>query len=256
MEINSDLALTPVAPLGVSASTPAGASNSAAASEHAPELTFSPAQLGMLAFLVSEVAFFGTLITAYVAYLGQDTVGPTPREALSLPLTLGTTACLLASSWTIHLAMSRLEQGRSREFVSAWATTIVLGIAFLLGTAYEWRQLIVEHHLTISRNLFGTTFYTLVGFHGLHVTIGIFVMLVVLGLAMAGQLSAEGLSENGSRREGQAHFAYTASQNEPNPDGSRIAAKNPAGVQLVSWYWHFVDVVWIVVFTLVYLIGR
>jgi cytochrome c oxidase subunit 3 len=187
-----------------------------------PEKTLSTAQSGMLTFLVSEVAFFGTLITAYISYMGQDTSGPTPKEALSLPLALVTTACLLASSGTIHLAEIRLHQDRKREFLIAWGGTIALGIVFLCGTAYEWRELIVEHHLTISRNLFGSTFYTLIGFHGLHVTIGLLTMLAVLGLMVAGNLSL----------------------------------KNRQVVQLVSWYWHFVDGVWIVVFTLVYLIGR
>jgi cytochrome c oxidase subunit 3 len=187
-----------------------------------PEETFTAAQLGMLAFLVSELAFFGTLITAYVAYLGQDTTGPTPREALSLPLVLITTVCLLASSWTIHLAGGELRKGHMREFLRAWGGTIALGIAFLLGTAYEWRELIVRHHLTISRNLFGTTFYTLVGFHGLHVTIGLVAMLSVLALMVGRQLSL----------------------------------KNQQIVQLVSWYWHFVDGVWVVVFSVIYLIGR
>lgn len=187
-----------------------------------PEKTLDATQWGMLAFLLSEVAFFGTLITAYVAYIGQDTAGPRPGDVLSLPLVLVTTLCLLASSGTIHLADRRLHQGRGRGFQLAWSATIVLGIAFLLGTAYEWRELIVEHQLTISRNLFGSTFYTLVGFHGLHVMMGILMMLAVLGLTLAGQLSTN----------------------------------NQQPVQLVSWYWHFVDGVWIVVFTVVYLVGR
>jgi cytochrome c oxidase subunit 3 len=188
----------------------------------APEKTLNAAQWGMLAFLLSEVAFFGTLITAYLAYLGHDTAGPTPREALSLPLVLGTTFCLLASSGTIHLADGLLHKGRELGFLVAWALTILLGLAFLLGTAYEWRDLMSEHHLTISRNLFGTTFYTLVGFHGLHVTIGLVMMLAVLALMLASQLSSN----------------------------------NQQVVGLVSWYWHFVDGVWIVVFAVVYLIGR
>ena len=128
----------------------------------------------MIAFLVSEVAFFSTLIVAYLSFLGQDTVGPTPAEALSLPLVI------------VHDALPAVEQrddppggdGRCGRALSAgfcrwWAATIVLGVVFLLGTAYEWHELIVRHHLTISRNLFGTTYYTLVGFHGLHVTGGV-----------------------------------------------------------------------------------
>jgi cytochrome c oxidase subunit 3 len=188
----------------------------------APEKTLNSAQWGMLAFLVSEVAFFGTLITAYLAYLGQDTAGPTPREVLSLPLVFVTTLCLVASSGTIHLAEKRLHQARAREFLLAWGATIGLGIMFLLGTAYEWRNLIVEHQLTIGRNLFGSTFYTLVGFHALHVSIGVLMMLGVASLVIGRQLSI----------------------------------KDAQPVQLVSWYWHFVDGVWIVVFTVVYLVGR
>ncbi len=92
----------------------------------------------------------------------------------------------------------------------------------MLGTIIEWRELIQVHGLTIGRNLFGTTYYTLVGFHGLHVTVGVIAMLVVLALAI----------------------------------GRRVNPANRVGVQLVSWYWHFVDAVWVVVFTVVYLFGR
>ena len=94
----------------------------------------------------------------------------------------------------------------------------MLGAAFLAGTAYEWHELITRHHLTLSRNLFGTTYYTLVGFHGLHVTLGVVAMSVLLGLAVTRQLTSNGA----------------------------------AAVELVSWYWHFVDGVWIVVFLVVY----
>lgn len=188
----------------------------------APEKALNTAQWGMLAFLVSEASFFSTLITSYLAYLGQDTSGPTPRDVLSMPLVLVTTICLVASSGTLHLAEKRLREDRAREFLVAWAATIGLGIAFLLGTAYEWWHLIFEHQLTISRNLFGSTFYALVGFHALHVTIGIAMMSGLLGLIL----------------------------------GRRLSIKDAQPVQLVSWYWHFVDGVWIVVFTVVYLVGR
>lgn len=188
----------------------------------APEKTLSAAQWGMVAFLVSEVAFFSTLIVAYVTYMGQDQVGPTPAKVLHLPLVIFTTICLLSSSGTIQLAEAALRRGKQAAFCMWWATTIGLGVVFLLGTAYEWREMIEHHHLTISRNLFGTTFYTLVGFHGLHVTGGVIAMLIVLFL--------------GLRRE--------------------VTNANHTGVELVAWYWHFVDVVWVVVFTVVYLIGR
>lgn len=187
-----------------------------------PNAGMGTARWGMIAFLLSEVAFFSTLIVTYLTFLGQDRVGPTPREALSLGLVLGTTACLLSSSVTIHLAEGALRRHRSSQFMGLWALTILLGALFLAGTGYEWKELIVEHHLTISRNMFGTTFYTLVGFHGLHVSIGLIALLSVLALAVRGE----------------------------------IGAKNEIAVEMVSWYWHFVDVVWVVVFAVVYLYGR
>jgi cytochrome c oxidase subunit III len=187
-----------------------------------PERTLSPGQWGMLSFLVSEVAIFSTLIVTYLFYLGQDVVGPTPAEVLALRLVLVTTACLLASSVTIHLAERSLGLQSQGGFVGWWVATIVLGILFLAGTAYEWNGLIYDHGLTISRNLFGTTYCTLVGLHALHVTGGVTILLIVLGLALARQ----------------------------------VTSANRAGVELVGWYWHFVDAVWVVVFMVVYIVGR
>ncbi len=186
-----------------------------------PERNLTPAQWGMLAFLVSEVAFFSTLIVVYLTFLGADQSGPTPA-VLSLPLVICTTVCLLSSSVTVHLAEKSLRSGSRTAFLRWWAATILLGIVFLAGTAYEWRNLIVRDGLTISRNMFGTTYYTLVGFHAFHVTVGVIVMLIVLGLALRHQ----------------------------------VMGGKQAGVELVSWYWHFVDGVWVVVFTVVYLVGR
>jgi cytochrome c oxidase subunit 3 len=206
-----------------------------------PERTLTRGQWGLLAFLVSEVALFGTLIVTYIFYLGRDVVGPTPAEALSLitamsfkvgeyhyhtprmlSLVVYTTACLLSSSGTVHLAERNLHRGNHSRFILLWLATIILGAIFLAGTAFEWSDLIYRHNLTISRNLFGTTYYTLVGLHALHVTGGVTIMLIVLGLAL--------------RRQ--------------------VTTANRAGVGLVSWYWHFVDGVWVVVFTVVYLVGR
>jgi cytochrome c oxidase subunit 3/cytochrome o ubiquinol oxidase subunit 3 len=178
-------------------------------------------QWGLIAFLLSEVALFGTLIVTYIFYLGRDT-GPTPGEVLSLSLVLWTTACLLASSGTVHLAERTLERGNHGGFLRWWVVTIVLGILFLVGTGFEWHDLIYRHGLTISRNLFGSTYYTLVGLHALHVTGGVTIMIIVLGLALARQ----------------------------------VTSANRAGVGLVAWYWHFVDGVWVVVFTVVYVVGR
>jgi cytochrome c oxidase subunit 3/cytochrome o ubiquinol oxidase subunit 3 len=176
----------------------------------------------MIAFLTSEVAFFGTLIVSYLALLGRDQVGPTPAEALSLPLVICTTAVLLSSSGTVHVAERALRFGSRQTFLLWWTITIVLGVAFLVGTAFEWRELITRHHLTISRNLFGSGYYTVVGFHALHVTGGVLAMLTVLGLAL--------------RR--------------------RVTTEHRTGAELVAWYWHFVDAVWVVVFTVIYVVGR
>src|SRR5262249_46807919 len=161
-----------------------------------------------------EAALFSTLIVVYLTFLGKDTVGPTPRQALSLLLVIGTTICLLSSSITIHRAEGRLRSGDIPGFRTWWLVTIILGALFLVGTGYEWLELITRHHLTISRNLFGSTFYTLVGFHGLHVTAGLVALIAVLVF-------------------------------RPGP--------NHQAVELTSWYWHFVDVVWISVFAVVYL---
>src|SRR5262245_21178881 len=144
-----------------------------------PEHALSARQCGMLGFLLSEVSIFSSLIVTYLFYLGKDTVGPTPAEALSLSLVLCTTACLVASSATMHKAERELDHGAQRPFLIWWLATIVLGVLFLAGTAYEWHELITRYDLTISRNLFGTTYYTLVGLHAIHVSVGIVVMLIV-----------------------------------------------------------------------------
>jgi cytochrome c oxidase subunit 3/cytochrome o ubiquinol oxidase subunit 3 len=186
-----------------------------------PEQWLSPPQWGMVTFLVSEVAFFSTLIATYVSFLGRPLDGPTPA-VLSLSLVIGTTVCLLSSSVTAHFAERALRGGSRTGFVALWSATIALGVAFLAGTAYEWNELISEHGLTISRNVFGSAYYTLVGFHALHVTIGVLILLVVLGLVLRG----------------------------------RVTSSHPLAAELTSWYWHFVDGVWVVVFTVVYVVGR
>jgi cytochrome c oxidase subunit 3 len=122
---------------------------------------------------------------------------------------------------TIHLAGKRLERNESKPFLAWWLITIALGATFMFGTAQEWRRLINEHGLTISTNLFGTTYYSLVGLHAFHVTLGLIMLTIVSWLSVAGDL----------RRQSQ-----------------RVA--------VLSLYWHFVDVVWVVVFTVVYVIGR
>jgi cytochrome c oxidase subunit 3/cytochrome o ubiquinol oxidase subunit 3 len=186
-------------------------------------LRFNHAKAGMLAFLLSEVAFFSTLITTYVVFLRQTKAGsPSPMEVFHLPLVLTGTACLLSSSLTIHLAEGAMRRGNRTTFLAWWGLTIALGATFLACTGKEWHELIYTYGLTISRNLFGSTYFTLVGFHALHVTVGLVLLSTVFLLAW--------------RRE--------------------ISQHNHTASEVISWYWHFVDGVWIVVFSLVYLIGR
>src|ERR1700722_16831777 len=178
-------------------------------------VSVSSVKVGMLAFLGSEAAFFGTLIMTYVYFLNQPTHGePNPRQVFRVPMVLAASACLLSSSATIYAAEKALRRNGMQAFLGWWGLTIVLAVLFLLGTMLEWTDLVNRWGLTISRNLFGTTYFTLVGFHALHVTIGVLVMSIVFGLACCRQ----------------------------------ITARNENGVQVVSWYWHFVDAVWVVVF--------
>ena len=186
-------------------------------------VALSSLKVGMLTFLVSEAAFFGTLIMTYVYFLRQTIHGePNPIQVFRLPTVVAASICLFSSSATIYMAEKALRRNSRQTFLGWWGLTIVLGVLFLLGTMHEWNDLIGRWGLTISRNLFGSTYFTLVGFHALHVTIGVIVMSIVFGLAW--------------RRQ--------------------ITERNETGVEVVSWYWHFVDGVWAVVFTLVYVVGR
>jgi cytochrome c oxidase subunit III len=176
-------------------------------------------KVGMLSFILAESAIFTIFVVAYLFYLGKSLTGPTPRDVLEVPIFY--TACLLSSSVTIHLAGTRLQRNESKTFLVLWLITIALGAIFMFGTAQEWRRLIDEHGLTISTNLFGTTYYSLVGLHAFHVTLGLAMLTTVLVLSVAGS-----------------------------------ARTQSARVDVLSLYWHFVDVVWVVVFTVIYIIGR
>jgi cytochrome c oxidase subunit 3 len=182
--------------------------------------TAARGRAGVIGFIVAETSLFAVFVVAYLFYLGKSATGPYPREVLDLPI-IGT-VCLLSSSITVALATRALAAGRIAR-AGAWLlVTVVLGLAFLAGTADEWRRLIVERGLTIGTNLFGSTFYPLVGLHASHVILG----LVMLSLCVA--------------------FAFSGA----------LKAIHAERVELVSWYWHFVDGVWVVVFTVVYVVGR
>jgi cytochrome c oxidase subunit 3/cytochrome o ubiquinol oxidase subunit 3 len=177
-------------------------------------------KVGMVCLIIAESAIFTIFVVAYLFYVGKSITGPTPREVLETPIFY--TICLLSSSLTIHFAGKLLERGRRGVFLGLWLLTIVLGALFLYGTGQEWHRLIYEHGLTISTNLFGTTYYSLVGLHAFHVTAGLILLSTVLFFGLAG----------------------------------RVGPEQSARVDVLSLYWHFVDAVWVVVFTVVYVLGR
>ncbi len=188
--------------------------------DSAPEWKLPPkGKVGMACLITSDLAIFAIFIVAYLFYAGKSLSGPTPR-VLQLPVFIS--VCLLSSSLSIHFAVSALRRGALTAFTLWWLTTFGLGAIFLAGTAREWAHLIGEEGLRISTNLFGTTYYSLVGLHALHVTVGLLLLGTVGVFALW-------------RKVKQEHA-------EP--------------VDALSLYWHFVDLVWVVVFTVVYVIGR
>jgi cytochrome c oxidase subunit III len=179
----------------------------------------SRGKVGMLSLILAESAIFVIFVVAYLFYVGKSLSGPTPA-ILHAPLFIS--ACLLSSSWTIHRAVSALRAGTTGAFVRWWLATMVLGAIFLGGTGLEWRHLIVDEGLTIRTNLFGTTYYSLVGLHAFHLTAGLLILGIVSIFALAG----------------------------------RVRREHAERLDVISLYWHFVDVVWVAVFLVVYVIGR
>jgi cytochrome c oxidase subunit 3/cytochrome o ubiquinol oxidase subunit 3 len=177
-------------------------------------------KVAMASLIFAESAIFTIFVVAYLFYVGKSLTGPTPQQVLETPIFF--TICLLSSSLTVHFAGKALERGKQRVFLILWSLTILLGGLFLYGTGREWHRLIYERGLTISTNLFGTTYYSLVGLHAFHVTAGLVMLSIVLIFALAG----------------------------------RVGADQFRRVDVVALYWHFVDAVWVVVFTVVYIIGR
>ena len=178
----------------------------------------SKGRVGMICLIIAESAIFTIFVAAYIYYLGKSLSGPTPQEVLRLLNTI----CLLSSSVTITFALGALGKRDTRRFGFWWFATIALGAYFLVGTGVEWRHLIYEKGLTIGTNLFGTTFYSLVGLHATHVVVGLVALLIVMSLTLARAVKPEHVER----------------------------------LDVLALYWHFVDGVWIVVFTVVYLIGR
>jgi len=176
-------------------------------------------KLLMWAFLASDCMFFGTLIATYMVYKNRSLTGPLPREIFDVPYTSVSAFVLLLSSLTMVLALSEIQHGNERKMRVWLSATALLGCVFLGGQFYEFTTFYREG-LTLSSNLFGSTFFTLTGFHGTHVAIGVFWLLSLVAHSVRGKLHQE-------------HSLF---------------------VEIAGLYWHFVDIVWILIFTLVYLI--
>src|SRR5499425_657870 len=140
--------------------------------------------VAMTALIIAESAIFTIFVVAYLFYVGKSLTGPTPSQVLETPIFF--TICLLSSSLTVHLAGKSLEKNKRSLFLGWWLLTIVLGGLFLFGTCMEWHRLIYERGLTISTNLFGTTYYSLVGLHAFHVVVGLVLMAIVALFAIVG----------------------------------------------------------------------
>jgi cytochrome c oxidase subunit 3 len=180
----------------------------------------SKRRAGMTALIVGESTIFTIFVVAYVFYMGKSTSGPTPSQVLEVPILA--TICLLSSSISIWRAEKAIEDDRMGSSTVWLGATIALAAVFLVNTALEWKKLIYQDGLTVSTNLFGTTFYSLVGLHATHVVVGLFLLTSTFIFSLFGWVDSRQ-----SERFG-----------------------------VLALYWHFVDAVWIVVFTVVYLIGR
>ncbi len=176
-------------------------------------------KMAMWAFLGSECLFFGSLISTYLLYRNRVVSGPTPHEIYDIPYTSVSSFVLLMSSLTMVLALAAIQRGDHRGLRVWLLATAFLGMVFIGGQIYEFTTF-VEEGLTLSTSTFGSSFFVLTGFHGAHVTVGILMLLALVGMSLIG----------------------------------RIPQQDARKVELVGLYWHFVDIVWIVIFTVVYLI--
>ena len=177
-------------------------------------------RVGMFCLIAAESAIFTIFVVAYLFYIGKSVAGPRPTDVLYAPIFL--TICLLSSSLTVHAGVKALTKGNVAGFARWWLLTLALGTVFLAGTGVEWHRLIYVDGLTIHTNLFGTTYFSLVGLHAFHVTAGL------AGLALASFLALRGY----------------------------VRPIHASRCDVFSLYWHFVDVVWVVVFLVVYVAGR
>jgi heme/copper-type cytochrome/quinol oxidase subunit 3 len=186
---------------------------------HATSMGVDSRKMAFWAFIGSECLLFGSLISTYLIYKGKSLVGPYPHEILNIPFTSFSTFDLLMSSLAMVLALAAIQRGDLKQGKLWLLVTALLGLVFLVGQVYEFSSFVHEG-LGLTTNLFGSTFFVLTGTHGAHVTVGVIWLLTLWVQALRGKLGRE--------------QALT--------------------VEIAGLYWHFVDVVWIVIFTFVYLI--
>jgi len=187
---------------------------------HPPTATgLNNRKLGFWVFIGSETLFFGSLISTYMVYKGASVAGPYPHDVLNIPLTSISTFVLLTSSLAMVLALAAVQKGNRAGTLTWLMVTAVFGLIFLGFQAYEFTHFVHEG-LTIQSNVFGSSFFVLTGFHGVHVSVGVLWLLSLWILTLRGKIGKE----------------------------------NALNVEIAGLYWHFVDVVWIVIFTLIYLL--
>ena len=201
----------------------AHAGHAGAAAHHDPNIGttgLDNRKVGMWIFLGSDCMFFGSLIGTYLSYKGKSLSGPAPRDVFNIPLTSESAAVLLLSSLTMVLALSALQR-QDKKWAGRWLlATALLGAHFVGNQVYEFATFVVHDGLGLTTNLFGSTFFTLTGFHGAHVSGGV---IWLMGLWY--QLKR-----------------------------GRLDARDYTKVEIAGLYWHFVDIVWIAIFTIIYLI--
>ena len=195
------------------------AAHAAPQAEHPTSTGLNSRKMLFWAFLGSECMFFGSLIATYLVYKGRDQVGPHPHDILNIPFTSISAFVLLMSSLTMVLALAACQRGNQKGTAIWLAATALLGMTFVGGQTYEFTEFFM-HGLKLQTNLFGCTFFVLTGFHGTHVTVGVIWLWTLFSLAVRGKLPKE----------------------------------KALDVEISGLYWHFVDVVWIAIFTLIYLL--
>src|ERR1700722_10959949 len=176
--------------------------------------------VGMACLIIAESAIFIIFVVAYIYYIGKSLSGPTPAQVLELPI-FGT-ICLLSSSIFVHFAVSNLRKDNLRGCTLNLAVTVLLGTIFLATTAQEWYHLIHDEGLTIKTNLFGPAHCSLLGPHATHVGVGRIMLSLTLAFSLAG----------------------------------RVKEEHSEKLEVLSLSWHFVDAVWVIVFLVVYVLGR